>query len=93
MKLEIEVDALRLALSRVNARIPTEIISDTSGETEIFEGEADNMVINTSYYQIDNMFASKYYFISNVCYQFLYLQSEKKTENFFHELFLFSEKW
>lgn len=92
VKLEDEVATLRRTLIKFNVRIPTEIISDTSGEAEIFEGVPDGMVVNTLSYQIDNMFASKYYFLSNVCYQFVHLQIKKKTGNFFHELNLFSER-
>lgn len=92
MKLEDENAALRLILRRMSARIPTEIISDSSGGSEIFEEGVDSMVTNTAYHQIDSMFASKYYFMSNVI-NFQIFETIRKLEIFIHKSFLFSEKW
>lgn len=69
VKLEEENAILRLILNKMSARIPTEVISDGSGEEEMCEELEGGMVVNTSHYQIDGMFATKYYFMSNVSLQ------------------------
>lgn len=66
VKLEQENDALRSAVYKLSARIPTEILSDCSGGSELFEECPDGIVTNTRNFQIDTMFAANYYFMSNV---------------------------
>lgn len=65
--MEKENELLRAALNRMNRQVGDEILIDSSGE----ESLTDELVVgspkaNTRNYQLDGMFASNYYFKTDV---------------------------
>lgn len=68
VKLEKEIVMLRESLKTLNARVGDEIIDDSSDSSLEDENEESKNSVNTRHYQIDEQFAPKYYFITNVGY-------------------------
>lgn len=69
--MEGEIEALRDALRRLNARSGDEVITDSDDNDESIlndtEEDTHQPVVNTRHSDRDSQFAAKYYFKTNVC--------------------------
>lgn len=69
LQVEEEVEVLKKALNRMSMRLGDEIVTDDSGSSLDIEDEVYENPVNTRHYEIDDQFAPKYYFITNVSFE------------------------
>lgn len=66
-RVKAENERLSMALKKVNMCLGDQIISDDSDSTSDSDNDRYGNPVNTRCYQIDELFAPKYYYITNVC--------------------------
>lgn len=69
IKKENEIQTLRETLEKLNLYLGDELVVGSSGESDVEDNISAPSVLNTRHYQLDSLFAPKYYFIMNVSLQ------------------------